>query len=997
MHKSRQCPMLYGIIFIGILSFNLGVGLYFQSGLNFTESSQDSRNAVISAPNNLEDQFDTIKKYSTREDSIFNEDPSGENETDLPTPRPQSPPELPRSTRPTTGEVSVLGMPVYFADQGYSHPVSDFTTMWNSESGSVQSYYLENSFDKLEFTLTIKDWVMMYASVDSFSDSDGDQNSEMDLFNFIVDYWEASTDFAQYDYLMIIYAGSSTYDATARFNFWPHVNWNTVFETDEMVYDRCAFLGETSSMGTHCHEFGHMLGLLDYYMRDLTDPQQPTLPIFPCGVWEIMDRGGHNTYPSHLSLYSKTILNWVEPADLYSIEEGEITNFHIVPLEQSYTDPANGYYLGAVYNAPDNYQYYLEYRADIGTDVALPDHGLLISRYDYTKGQYEGPLWYIGGNNDISSLGNPELQDADTDNSERFLHWLTDSITLSTAVLTEIPEAGEVPKNLEVIVDTLHDFGDDWNEKTDVKKDETEYWYFNNQEVNDMIYFCWDTDSALASSNFNFQQKVDATWQTLVSKPNIFQDAFKYRVLTAGDYRIGIENENNLFAIDIQYFLQEYAAPVYNVTWDLPTTVYQIGGIAEFEVFVELSNTQQGWIPYPDSIAGILEIALPGTLLKVEEVGNFLDAPSAPLFYNHPKTATYRLTTTALGSQVLNLTFANVGISTQLTRSVMVLEDLIDPTILLDSSDPGTNLENYHLSWDASDQETGIDRYEFYVNGSLALIKNDTGFAQDIPIPEVEGQYEITVVVFDRVNNSATASTMIWVDRTSPILIVEEISFSASVFQFMLSFNETMSFPLQLKLTINDQLFVDAFLNQSQISGYTLQISLTDLEDLGVLQPSEVLFQFIIYDSLGNSDVRYYSPPPEPPRFKVIPTDNAEGRLIFELEPSLFADKFYVYYADQAFSDTTGNVTLVDSFSSYNYSQPVSISGTYYVAVMARNRLGKAFTDAIQITITQPESDPKPKIPGYPVLLVMLGAIISILGIRNFVHRKHTWTQFSST
>ena len=62
--------------------------------------------------------------------------------------------------RPTIGNVSILAMPVYFSDQLNSTSYPDINSKWNGSTNSVQDYYLENSFNKLEINTLTKPWVL---------------------------------------------------------------------------------------------------------------------------------------------------------------------------------------------------------------------------------------------------------------------------------------------------------------------------------------------------------------------------------------------------------------------------------------------------------------------------------------------------------------------------------------------------------------------------------------------------------------------------------------------------------------------------------------------------------------------------------------------------------------------------------------------------------------------------------------------------------------------
>jgi len=123
-----------------------------------------------------------------------------------------------------------------------------------------------NFYGKLKLTLTALDWVQIQQPSSDFYGGDTVQSqAEQTLFNFLVDHWDSSVNFSNYDYVYMIFAGD-TKNSYFTGVFWPHVWPGGYLEwsTDEVIYDRVAMIGEESKLGTICHEFGHMFGLMDY-------------------------------------------------------------------------------------------------------------------------------------------------------------------------------------------------------------------------------------------------------------------------------------------------------------------------------------------------------------------------------------------------------------------------------------------------------------------------------------------------------------------------------------------------------------------------------------------------------------------------------------------------------------------------------------------------------------------------------------------------------------
>ena len=143
------------------------------------------------------------------------------------------------------------------------------------------------------------------------------------------------------------------------------------------------------SIGTPCHEFGHVLGLPDLYdTSGLPDASEGA------GEWDLMASGGYchaagdtlGTSPSHMSAWCKQQLGWVTPITVTS----DMTGVSIAPVETG----------GSVYRLwtnGDNVQEYflIENRQPLGFDRGLTRksvetdgvqaHGLVIYHVDETQ------------------------------------------------------------------------------------------------------------------------------------------------------------------------------------------------------------------------------------------------------------------------------------------------------------------------------------------------------------------------------------------------------------------------------------------------------------------------------------------------------------------------------------------------------------------------------------------------------------------------------------
>ena len=157
------------------------------------------------------------------------------------------------------------------------------------------------------------------------------------------------------------------------------------FQLNGVTIDRYAVFNELEGsnnystnidgVGTFCHEFGHCLGLPDFY---------PTNGGYSYGMssWDIMDHGCYldNGYrPAGYTSYERHFMGWMD-----LIDPVENTRYEMSPLN---TD--GGTAVKVTNDAsPDEY-YLLEYRVKTGWDEFLPAEGIMILHVDYDKAAWD--------------------------------------------------------------------------------------------------------------------------------------------------------------------------------------------------------------------------------------------------------------------------------------------------------------------------------------------------------------------------------------------------------------------------------------------------------------------------------------------------------------------------------------------------------------------------------------------------------------------------------
>ena len=292
----------------------------------------------------------------------------------------------------------------YFRDASNGQYVPEFDVYGPYRLDSVMSYYGQNDRSGLDMhpDQMVVDAVAKLASdslVDiNFADYDTDNDGYMDN-------------------LFVYYAGYGENEGAPENSVWPHA-WEVYEEyvKGQLVYDGKQIKGYACTselqgtsgvlmcgIGTFCHEFGHVLGLPDFYVTDYSS-QHKTL-----GDWDIMDAGaylnGGNTPPTY-SAHERFYLGWLTPEIL-----NETGDFELEELQKSnkaYIVTSTGEHNLDGGN-PDPATYYLlENRQKTGWDRYLPGHGLMITKTIYNENN-----WYNNIPNNNRYLQGYDLIEAD--------------------------------------------------------------------------------------------------------------------------------------------------------------------------------------------------------------------------------------------------------------------------------------------------------------------------------------------------------------------------------------------------------------------------------------------------------------------------------------------------------------------------------------------------------------------------------------------------------
>ena len=359
-------------------------------------------------------------------------------------------PAFPQKVFPASGSPKSIVILVNFSDTLFvtPRPQTAFTNLLNQDSystnggtGSARDYFMASTYGKFSPEFDVYGPYTLPQPFDYYGKNDSNGN-DTNAIQMIVDACTAAynngVDFSKYDTdnngvidnVFVYYAGHNEAEHGPLNSIWPH-RWaiypqslfpsgynysgdltSITFNGKRVMDYACTseLRGSTSTnmcgVGTFCHEFGHVLGLPDYY--DTSGSRLPTL-----NSWDIMDSGNYNNLgrtPPAYSAYDRFFLGFLIPEPKTST-----ANLSLDPLYQGKIPPAaitNQAFLlsetthnlnGA--NPNPNEFFMLEYRQKTGWDTYLPGEGMCIWHIDFNQTAWNNnsPNVYTGTTQTLAS------------------------------------------------------------------------------------------------------------------------------------------------------------------------------------------------------------------------------------------------------------------------------------------------------------------------------------------------------------------------------------------------------------------------------------------------------------------------------------------------------------------------------------------------------------------------------------------------------------------
>ena len=269
---------------------------------------------------------------------------------------------------PSLGEFTMPVILVEFSDVKFqsTSTIAQFTRQYNEEGysdndskGSVRDYFIAQSRGLFRPTFDVAAKVTLSRTRAYYGKDRNEDYIDVNLETFQTDVLNAAVaagvDFSKYVYqggvpcVIMLYAGqgeANSYEDEASDYLWPcewdedadftlggktvHINSFFVGNEIQYDYDIDSYNSRTGEytykkvgdpylegIGTFCHEFGHALGLPDFYCTDYSHD------VMPLGYWDIMDMGSYlndGYVPIGHTAYEKNFLGWLQIRELTDAE-----------------------------------------------------------------------------------------------------------------------------------------------------------------------------------------------------------------------------------------------------------------------------------------------------------------------------------------------------------------------------------------------------------------------------------------------------------------------------------------------------------------------------------------------------------------------------------------------------------------------------------------------------------------------------------------------------
>ena len=303
----------------------------------------------------------------------------------------------------THGRHKIPVVLVNFSDKEFvvNDPATAFSNMLNQEgysanggTGSVRDYYYENSHGEYEPVFDVFGPVTVSNTSEYYAYNKTERAHEAlkeacELLNAEIDFRQYDSDGDNYvDMILMYYAGHNQAEGGGETTIWPHQSERTIGTFDGKKVRRYFCTSELQKgngvmlmcgIGTTTHEFGHSLGLPDFYDTNGKENGEAGALYY----FSLMCRGSYNNEgrtPPYLNSEERKMLGWMDD----QIEIQSPGPLMLTSIQD-----------GVAYKTPttmDGEYFVYECRTSKGWDSALPGGpGLLVYHVDKSERETLNP------------------------------------------------------------------------------------------------------------------------------------------------------------------------------------------------------------------------------------------------------------------------------------------------------------------------------------------------------------------------------------------------------------------------------------------------------------------------------------------------------------------------------------------------------------------------------------------------------------------------------
>ncbi len=307
------------------------------------------------------------------------------------------------------GQKHFLVILVQFKDVTFSNAstaLQDFSDMLNQTgysnnggTGSARDFYYENSHGVFEPIFDVYGPVTLDNNRAYYGGNDSSGNDKKAEYavkegcqkvdsQFNVDFSQFDNDGdGAVDLVFMYYAGEGEADSDEEDAIWPH-QWElssagisltlddkTIDKyacTNELIGPYSSMAGQMCGIGTACHEFGHAMGLPDFYDTDYDNYNGISAGMF---YFSTMDSGSYNNEgrtPPFFTIEERIMLGWIDESCFQEFTHSGTYTIESVDNNVAYKTPTD-----------QNGEYFVyECRGSNGWDYGLYGHGLIVTHVD---------------------------------------------------------------------------------------------------------------------------------------------------------------------------------------------------------------------------------------------------------------------------------------------------------------------------------------------------------------------------------------------------------------------------------------------------------------------------------------------------------------------------------------------------------------------------------------------------------------------------------------